>query len=110
MSPQELFLQIAAQSPDTQLGKMFGAQCLKTLNGKAAVMFWKDFLIVKLDDQQAPQALSIKGAQVFTPMEGRAMNGWYQIPFSAQQQWKALADMAIAAVKELPANKVKKKK
>ena len=70
MTPQEYFHLLAAKTPDITLGKMFGAECLKTENGKAAVMFWKDYLVVKLKGDDATEALKIKDSQEFTP------HGW----------------------------------
>ncbi len=110
MTPQQYFHQLAVKTPEAKLGKMFGAECLKTPNGKAAVMFWKDFLVVKMSADEATEALKVKGSQEFTPMGGRAMKGWYQIPFAAKEQWKHLMQQSVAFVKKLPANKSKAKK
>jgi len=108
MSPQQHFHQLAEKTTGTKLGKMFGAECLKTPNGKVAVMFWKDYLVVKLNAEDTADAMKIKGTQEFTPMDGRAMKGWYQIPFSAKDRWEIFLQKSIALVKTLPANKTKK--
>ena len=49
---ETLFHKIASEIPDTKEGKMFGALCIKALNGKAGVMCWKEFMIFKLDVEQ----------------------------------------------------------
>lgn len=105
MTPQQLFHHLAEKTTDTKLGKMFGAECLKTPNGKVAVMFWKDYLVVKLNAEDVAEALNIKGLHEFTPMDGRAMKGWYQIPFAAKDKWESLLQKSVALVKALPANK-----
>ena len=100
MSPAEaLYHQIAGQLPDAKKSKMFGAQCLKAPNGKAFAMFWKEFMVFKLTGDAASEALSLDGAQVFTPMDNRPMNGWIQVPFGYAPQWPGFAEQALAYVR-----------
>ena len=68
---EELFHKIASELPDAKEGKMFGALCIKAPNGKSGVMFWKEFLVVKLEGEELQKALELKGAKIFTPMEDR---------------------------------------
>lgn len=49
---EALFHKIASELPDVKEGKMFGALCIKAPNGKAGVMFWKEFLVVKLEGEE----------------------------------------------------------
>jgi hypothetical protein len=102
------FIKLSEEIPDVQLGKMFGALCMKTPNGKSSAMFWKDNIVVKLQGEPLNEAMSLDGAQVFTPMEGRPMNGWVQVPFAYKDKWKKLAKTSAESVKQLPKN-VKKK-
>jgi hypothetical protein len=100
---EELFHEIAAALPEVKEGKMFGALCTKTPNGKASTMFWKEYMIFKLPPDDEKSAMKLKGAKVFEPAEGRPMKGWTQLPFEHSKQWKALAFKAtefVAALKK----------
>lgn len=102
MSPAEtLYHQIAAELPDSTESKMFGAKCLKAPNGKALALFWREYMVFKLTGDAAADALSLDGAQMFTPMEGRPMNGWIQVPFDYAERWKGFAEEALAYVREI---------
>ena len=102
MSPAEtLYHQIAAELPDATESKMFGAKCLKAPNGKALALYYKECMVFKLRGDAADEALSLDGAQMFTPMEGRPMNGWIQVPFDYADRWKGLAEEALAYVREI---------
>jgi len=96
---ESLYHQIAGQLPDAKKSKMFGALCLKAPNGKAFAMFWKEFMVFKLSGDAASEALSLDGAQVFTPMDNRPMNGWIQVPFSYAARWPGFAEQALAYVR-----------
>jgi hypothetical protein len=98
---EELFHEIAASIPDSKEGKMFGALCIKAPNGKAGVMFWKEFMIFKLDAKTEKEAMSLDGAKVFSPMEGRAMKGWVQLSDDYKDKWKDFAKKAMKYVAAL---------
>ena len=96
-----LFHKIASGLPDAKEGKMFGALCIKAPNGKAGVMFWKEFLVVKLEGEELQKALELKGAKIFTPMENRPMGGWVQLSYDHSKKWKELAKKSMEYVKTL---------
>ena len=98
---EELFHKIAAGLADAKESKMFGALCIKAPNGKACVMFWKDDMIFKLEDDDLKEALALKGAKIFTPMENRPMGGWVQLSFDHSKKWKAFAKKSMEYVKTL---------
>ena len=98
---ETLYHQIATELPDAVESKMFGAKCLKAPNGKALAMYWKECMVFKLTGDAAADALSLDGAQVFTPMDGRPMNGWILVPFEYAGHWKAMAEEALAYVREI---------
>jgi hypothetical protein len=98
---EELYHQIADSIPGITKSKMFGAQCLKAPNGKAGVMFWKEFMVFKLDKAEEKKAMGIKGARIFDPAGGRPMNGWVQVPESASAEWKNLAKISMDYVKKI---------
>ena len=102
---EELFHTIASGIPDTKEGKMFGALCIKAANGKAGVMFWNDDMIFKLSGAHEQEALALKGAKVFLPMDGRPMNGWIHIPSTHSIEWMKFADVAMDAVKKIEVEK-----
>jgi hypothetical protein len=107
---EELYHQIADATPNATKSKMFGALCLKAPNGKAGVMFWKDFIVVKLPAEELNEALAMDGIQMFTPVDGRAMNGWAQVPYDYADRWKGWAEKAMvnaAAIEVKPKKKGK---
>lgn len=104
---EELFHAIAADIPDTKEGRMFGALCIKAPNGKARIMFWREYMVFKLPATDQAKVLLLKDAKMFTPMEGRAMNGWVQLSEQHQAVWKQYAEMAMEYVRKI---KVKEKK
>jgi hypothetical protein len=78
---EEYFIQLIPEIPGVKAGKMFGALCMKAPNGKAAAMFWKNCMVVKLTGEAFNEALNLDGSLRFEPMEGRLMKEWVQIPF-----------------------------
>ncbi len=100
-TPIEMFDSIAAALPDTIKGKMFGALCIKAPNGKAGVMLWKDYMIFKLPPADQEKALQLEGAKMFTPMDGRPMNGWVQLSEVHSTKWKKLATIAMNYVRNI---------
>lgn len=110
MNALEYFGELTTTNTDVKSGKMFGCECMKTANGKAAAMLWNESLIVKLTGADADAGLKIKGAKVFEPMEGRPMNGWILIPFEQKKHWKDLLRKSIDLVKVLPAKEARRKK
>lgn len=98
---EELFHKIAGELPDAKEGKMFGALCIKAPNGKAGVMFCKEDMIFKLEEEDLKNALSLKGAKIFEPMKNRPMGGWVQLSFDHSKKWKELAKKSMDYVKEL---------
>ena len=91
-------------------GKMFGALCMKMPNGKAAAMFWKDNIVVKLHGDVLNEALSLDGTRLFEPMEGRPMKDWVQIPFDYKDQWKIFAEISAVGVEVMEKKSPKKSK
>lgn len=88
---EEFFNDLTKEIPNVKPGKMFGALCMKTTNGKSAAMFWKDHIVVKLQGDSLKEAMNLDGIQQFEPMVGRPMKGWIQIPFIHQDTWKKFA-------------------
>ena len=98
---EELYHQIASGIPDTIKGKMFGARCIKAPNGKAGVMLWKDFMIFKLSGNDQENALKLKDAKIFAPMEGRPMGGWVQLSEEHSTVWGKYALIAMNDVRKI---------
>ena len=101
---------IAKKIPGAKLSKMFGADCIKAPNGKAVCMVWREDMVFKLAGDDEKEAMKIKGAHVFSPMEGRAMGGWIQIPVAHQKLWLDLAKKSMALVSKIKVEKKEKKK
>src|ERR1700757_737353 len=104
------FNELTKEIPDVKPGKMFGALCMKTPNGKSAAMFWKDNIVVKLQGESLREAMSLDGAKLFEPMEGRPMKEWVQIPFDYKDKWKTFAMISSESVRTLKKKVPAKKK
>lgn len=103
MTDAEMFFkELTGQIEGVKSGKMFGALCMKTSNGKSAAMIWRDQLVVKLNAKTLNEALKLRGAKIFEPMEGRPMKEWVQIPFIHKDRWKEYTLLSIKSVKDLP--------
>ncbi len=63
---------------------------MKTTNGKSAAMFWKDNIVVKLSEGPFKEALSLEGAKLFEPMEGKPMKEWVQFHLNIKTNGKRL--------------------
>ena len=107
---KESLEKISKEISGAKLSKMFGADCIKAPNGKAVCMVWKDDMVFKLAGDDENEAMKIKGAHVFSPMEGRAMGGWIQIPEAHQKLWLGLAKKSMALVSNIKVEKKEKKK
>jgi hypothetical protein len=99
---EELFHKIASELPDVTEGKMFGALCTKTPNGKASTMFWKEFMIFKLDVDDAKEAMKLSGAKLFDPSgKDHPMKGWIQLSDKHSAKWRSLPLKATDYVNQL---------
>jgi hypothetical protein len=99
---EELFHTIASELPDVTEGKMFGALCTKTPNGKASTMFWKEYMIFKLSPEDEKEAMKLSDAKLFDPSGmKRPMKGWVQLSYKHASKWKALAVKATDYVRQL---------
>jgi hypothetical protein len=109
---EELYHQIAETLPNTIKGKMFGALCVKNeKNNKAGVMFWKDYMVFKLPEEQLNDALAMDGIQMFSPMGGdKFMNGWVQVPYDYKDNWQEWAEKSMDFVALIEPKPKKKKK
>jgi len=85
---EEFFNDITKEITNVKPGKMFGALCIKTPNGKSAAMLWKDHIVVKLQGDSLKEAMNLDGVKQFEPMVGRPMKEWVQIPFIYKDLWK----------------------
>ncbi|MBS4057244.1 MAG: hypothetical protein KGZ82_08010 [Bacteroidales bacterium] len=105
---EAFFMELMTEVPDVVPGKMFGALCMKTPNGKSPAMFWKDNLVVKLQGELHAEALCLDGSCLFDPMEGRPMKEWVQIPFDYKDRWREFVLSAaenVARIEKKPAKK-----
>jgi len=107
---ESYFYQLTGEIQGIEAGKMFGAQCIKTPNGKAAAMFWHDNLIVKLTGEARDEAMSLDGTKFFDPMDGRPMKEWIVVPFGYRDKWKELTELAVVYVRDIPAKASLKRK
>lgn len=92
---EELFHEIAGNISDGTKGKMLGAFCFKATNGKAAAMFWKEYMVFKLVGDMLTEALALYGAKIFEPAAGRPMGGWVQLSYDYKKLWPKYAEKAM---------------
>ncbi len=94
---EKLFHLIIVEIPDSIEGKMFGAKCIKSINGKTAAFFWKESMVFKLDDQSRKEALKLKdtkvGSHLYAPE--KKMKGWISIPEKHSEKWPEFAGKAL---------------
>jgi hypothetical protein len=99
----EMFQKIIKEVPDTIEGKIFGAPCIKLLNGKTVAIFWKNNMLFKLDDNTQEETLKLDGSSIGTHLYARerVMKGWILIPFKHSDKWVIFAKKAVKFVKLL---------
>ncbi len=100
---ETLYHTIADALADSKKSKLFGCQCVKALNGKAAFFYWPqgEAAVFKLQGDAAQEALALDEAHYFNPMGDRPMNGWVQLSFHYADRWPAFAAQALAYVQTL---------
>ena len=109
MSAAREFLdKVSKEIPGATLSKMFGADCIKAPNGKAVCMVWKNDVVFKLAGDDENEAMKIAGAHLFSPMDGRTMGGWIQVPEVQQKVWMSLAKKSMELVEKIKVEKKKK--
>jgi hypothetical protein len=65
-------------------------------------MFWKEFMIFKLEGEDLENAMKLSGAKQFDPSGmGRPMKGWVQLSDKHAAKWKTLAVKATDYVRQL---------
>jgi len=103
---EKLFHQISSGIPNSVEGKMFGAKCIKSTNGKTAAFFWKENMVFKLDEQTQEQALKLKGSKVGSHLYApeKQMKGWISIPREHSDKWTKFAKKALKYVDKLKDN------
>ncbi|MEO7174642.1 MAG: hypothetical protein ABIV51_02380 [Saprospiraceae bacterium] len=92
---ESYFRSLLETIPNVSAGAMFGALSMKLPNGKAAVMFKHDYLIVNLARDDREQLLSLDGTGPFDPSGARPMKDLIQIPFKYKAQWEHFAKLSI---------------
>jgi len=107
---ETFFNELTKEIPDVKPGKMFGALCMKTPNGKSAAMFWKDHIVVKLQGDSLKEAMSLEGSKLFEPIEGRPMKEWVQVSFDHKDKWKTFAEKSAHTVATIEKKSPKKRK
>lgn len=97
---EKTFQQILESLPNAIEGRIFGAKCIKTANGKAAAVLWQDSMVFKLDLQDQKVALKLKGAKMGSHFYApeKSMKGWIEIPTEHSGKWIDFTRMAIEYV------------
>jgi len=100
---EELFHQIVNQVPDAIEGKMFGASCIKSINGKAVVILWKDNMMFKLDGKAQQEALKLNGSKIGSHLYApdKPMKGWVSLPIEHADKWTDFTKKSLVFGKTL---------
>jgi TfoX/Sxy family transcriptional regulator of competence genes len=75
----ERFDAVAGRHPAAQRRKMFGYPAL-FVGGNLATSLYSDRWVVRLTPAATDELLAVPGAEPFSPMPGRTMRGWAQLP------------------------------
>lgn len=88
---------------DIQPRKMFGGVGY-LLRGNMCFGIWKDYLIIRVGEEQAEKDFKLKGTKPFD-ITGRAMKGWVMVAPQAMKtpaSLKKWVDQAVKFVEKLP--------
>jgi hypothetical protein len=97
---EALFHEIAKNLPNAVEGNLFGAKCLKSQNGRAIAIFWKDSMLFKLDEKVQQDALKLEGSKIGNHLYApkRPMRGWVSLPYKQSHTWEGFAKLAAEYV------------
>jgi hypothetical protein len=93
----EIVDDLVARNDNVQATKMMGMPSVKRA-GKLVAGFVPDenAMVFKLPDTTArDEALKLKGAHLFEPMQGRQMKEWVVVPKAHEREWPKLAELAL---------------
>jgi hypothetical protein len=97
MESEKVFLNIILELPEAIEGKMFGAKCIKTSNGKVVAILSENTMLFKLNEDDYIEALKLKGskkgAHLYAPE--KSMNGWVEVSVTHSKMWINLTKCAI---------------
>ena len=76
---------------------MFGAPCMKSKNGKVAVILWEEGMLFKLNNESIAKALTLSGSKIGSHLYApeKTMKGWVSIPLQHSERWLEFATRAI---------------
>ena len=100
---ERLFLQIIKEFSNGIEGKMFGAKCIKSINGKTAVFLWQENMVFKLDEETQEKALKLDGSKTGSHLYApdKPMKGWVSIPEIHSDKWAGFAEEALKFVEAI---------
>jgi len=100
---EKLFHQIIKRLSNGVEGKMFGAKCIKSTNGKTAAFLWQETMVFKLDEKAQKDALKLNGSKVGSHIYApeKPMKGWISIPERHSDEWTEFAEKALIYVEKL---------
>jgi hypothetical protein len=86
---------ICSKIPLAVKSSMFGVSCYK-VHRKPFIMFYDNEIVCKLFDDEHTNAMKLKGAKLFNPMDnGKPMTNWVHIPFAYKKEWIIFAQKAF---------------
>ena len=100
---EKLFHQIIRNLENGFEGKLFGAKCIKAINGKTAAFYWQENMVFKLDRESQEEALKLNGSKIGSHLYApdKPMKGWISIPKKHSDKWINFANRALEYVNEL---------
>jgi hypothetical protein len=93
---QELvYHSVCSLIPKAIKSSMFGVPCYKVLR-KPFIMFYDNEIVCKLFDDEHTNAMQLKGAKLFNPMDNeKPMTNWVHIPYAFRNEWIIFAKKAF---------------
>jgi hypothetical protein len=90
-----LYHSVCSLIPKAVKSSMFGVSCYK-VHRKPFIMFYDNEIVCKLFDDEHTNAMKLKGAKLFNPMDnGKPMTNWVHISFVYKDEWIIFAQKAF---------------
>jgi hypothetical protein len=100
---EKMFHQCIITVPNANEGKIFGAKCIKSVDGKTAAFFWQECMVFKLDKNEQLEALELRGASIGKHLYApdKPMKGWISIPKEHSDKWLHFTSKSLDFVESL---------
>ena len=102
MTSHQIFIDIKEHLQYGKSGKLFGADCIKALNGKAVAIFWQDKMLFKLDKKSIEFEIKNGASNAMHLYDNqKPMTGWISLTESQSSEWSRLTKQALVYMNTL---------